>query len=383
MTETVSDQQPLESATRSASRQDTPSFADRFLKGLLASMVAVYGILTALTIFASSRAEGLYYDNVFIAQAQLNDASELAIEAHIEVSRDLNVLEQMQIQELAGAGLEMTEFLYGHLSADAQASLERSGGIDETYIEGMYLSHNVERERSMRSFDLAVAWSERSSTHETLATMLAVGLAFAAWASLIENAGVIRWVFTAIATLILMGSLGFLGLHLVTREPIEEYAAFIDEGELELILAGGSYVHPSGAFEFAIPTSWELVEEDAALALVSDGESFVGGEFSDVGSVYGQDEMEAHAIQFVDALLGDYQPQMDTLDVDSDVAYAGVNFVIDGIDSYADFFFEQRETVIFVFFFATPSDIYEEMLLVRDGVRDTFQVDPDAARTSP
>jgi hypothetical protein len=348
-------------------------------------MVAIYGILTALTIFAGSRAEGLYYDNVFIAQAQLNDASELAIEAHIGVSHDLDVLEQMQIQELAGAGPEMAEFLYGHLSADAQASLERSGDIDEVYIDGMYLAHNVERERAMRSFDLAVAWSERSSTYETLATILAVGLAFAAWASLIENAGAIRWVFTVIATLILMGSLGFLGLHLVLREPIEEYASLVvdvDDAELELMLAGGRYVHPSGAFEFAIPTGWELVDEDAVSSLLSDGESFVGAEFTDVGTVYGQDEMQMHATQFVDAILGDYSSQIDTLDTDADLTYAGATFVIDGSAGYADFFFEQQDTVVFAFFFGTPSDIREEMLPLRDGIGDTFQGDLEAARAA-
>ena len=116
-------------------------------------------------------------------------------------------------------------FLRSQLSAEAQASLERSGGADAAYLEEMYLAHTVAREKAMRSLDLAAAWSRRAGTYQMLATVLAVGLAFAAWASLMEQASRMRWVFAIVAALVLLASLGFLGIHLVTREPIEEYLA--------------------------------------------------------------------------------------------------------------------------------------------------------------
>jgi hypothetical protein len=186
-------------------------------------MVTIYSIVTAIVIFSASRAEGLYYDNVFISQAQLNDASELSIEAHIGVLHDRNVWEQIQAHELSGSGPEIIEFLYSQLSAEAQASMERSGGADQAYLDEVYLAHNVEREKAMRSFDLAAAWSRRASTYQTLATVLAVGLAFAAWASLMDQASRMRGIFAVASALVLLASLGFLGFHLVTREPIEEY----------------------------------------------------------------------------------------------------------------------------------------------------------------
>jgi hypothetical protein len=187
----------------------------------LAAIVALYGILIALVIFAGSRAEGFYYDNVFIAQALLSDASELAIESHIGVLHDFDVLEQIQTHEILGSDPEIVEFLYGHLSDPARASLARSGGIDEIYGEEVYAVHLQERELAMASFDLAVAWSERAGTYSTLATILAVGLAFAAWASLMTQASAIRWIFALIATFVLVGSLGFLTVYVVSQEPIE------------------------------------------------------------------------------------------------------------------------------------------------------------------
>jgi hypothetical protein len=202
-------------------------------------MVTVYGILTALVLLSASNASGLYYDNVFIAQAHLSDAGELATEALVEVVHDFSVLEQMRVHELSGSNPEIVKFLHARLSAAAQASLERSGWLDETYAAELSLAHDAERARADKSFDLAVAWSERAGIYETLAAVLAVGLAFAAWASLMERAGVIRWMFALIAALILLGCLGFLGLHLVTREPLEDYRTFYD-------------AHPSGAFEFVI-----------------------------------------------------------------------------------------------------------------------------------
>jgi len=252
------DARPTGTGSTESPLQDAQSRTEGFLNGFLAAMVTIYGILTALIIFAASRAESLYYDNVFISQAQLSDASELSIEAQIRVLHDLSVLEQMQAHELSGSDPKIIEFLHGHLSAEAQASLERSGGVDETYAEEVYFAHNVVREKAMRSFDLAAAWSERANTYERLATLLAVGLAFAAWASLIKRIGSIRWMFTIVAASVLIGSLGFLGVLLATREPLEKYLTFLDnEGHTSVeepgyTLAGGLYAHPSGAFEFAV-----------------------------------------------------------------------------------------------------------------------------------
>jgi len=363
--------------------ESTRSRADRVVSGLLATMVTIYGILTAVVIFSASHAESLYYDNIFISQGQLSDASELALEAHIGVSHDLSLLEQMEIHELTGSDPEIAELLYGYLSAEAQASMARSGGIDETYGEERYFAHNVERDNAMRSFDMAAAWSQRASTYETLATVLAVGLAFAAWASLMGQRGSIRLVFTIVSALVLVVSLGFLGIHLVTREPLDEYITYIDyedyppsEG-LDSSLTEGLYVHPSGAFEFAVPSGWELAEEDEVSALISDGESFAGAELADVGTAYTEDEMQAHATDYMGALLGDYQ--VDTLDAQPGAAQASVTFIFEDTPSRANFLFAQEDTVVLVLFFATASDTYDDMLPIWDEILDNFQSDPEAA----
>jgi hypothetical protein len=51
-------------------------------------------------------------------------------------------------------------------------------------------------------------------------------MALAAWASLMGRAGRIRWLFTMVASLILIACLVFLSVHLVAREPLEEYITF-------------------------------------------------------------------------------------------------------------------------------------------------------------
>ena len=217
------DPQPIEPSLHGLSSQRIQSRNVRFFDAFLAALVTIYGILTAIIIFSASRAEELYYDNVFISQSQLSDASEIAIEAHIRLLHDRTVWEQMQIRELSGSDPEIMEFLFSQLSAEAQASLERSQGADETYLEELYSAHNVEREKAMKSFDLAAAWSRRAGVYQMLATVLAVGLAFAAWASLMEKTSRMRLVFAFAAALVLLASLGYLGFHYITREPLEEY----------------------------------------------------------------------------------------------------------------------------------------------------------------
>jgi hypothetical protein len=393
MTETIAtqsppeDSQPTGTSPTEPSPQDTRSRGERSLTGFLAAMVAIYGILTAVVIFSASRAEGLYYDKVFIAQAHLNDASELSLEAQINILHDLSVWRQIDTLNFSGSDPELIELLYGYFTAEAQASMERSGGPDDIYAEEMFSVHKVEREMADRSFELAGAWSERANTYETLATALAVGLAFAAWASLIEKTGSTRWMFTIVAALILVGSLGFLGVHLITREPLEEYDTFTGDEDYTSIeegsdLAGGLYVHPSGAFEFVIPAGWELAEEDEVSALISDGESLAGAEFSDVERVYTEDEMRAHATDFIDATVEDDQYEINVLDVQPESTYAGVTLTFDGSVYRADFFLDQQETAIFVFFFATSPDTHEKMLPTRDEIRGTFRSDPEAARAA-
>jgi len=115
----------------------------------------------------------------------------------------------------------------------------------------MLSAHVEERELAMTSFEYAGEWSRRAGIYNTLATVLAVGLAFAAWASLMKEAGCLRRLFTLISALVLLACLGFLSFHVLTREPLEEYVALADHGDhafceqLEPVPAEGPYVHPS------------------------------------------------------------------------------------------------------------------------------------------
>jgi hypothetical protein len=188
----------------------------KYLPGFLAALVSIYSILTAVVVYSASQFQDAYYRHVFRAQAALNDASELAIEAHIGVLHDLNVVEKIYIQELTDPNPEIAEFLLGHLSSPAQDSLERSDGFDDLYAEEMYAAHNENRELAMELFEESIQYAERAGTFETIATILAVGLAFAAWASLMKQTIRTRWWFTIISAVILLGSLFFLGITLVT-----------------------------------------------------------------------------------------------------------------------------------------------------------------------
>jgi len=195
-------------------------------------MVASYSILTAVTVLSASRAESLYEGNVYIAQAHLNDANELSIEANLRILHDLSVWEQIRVHELAGSDPAISEFLYGRFSAEAQASLKRSGEADEIYEREVRSAQIKEREMAMMSFDHATVWSGRADTYQVLAGVLAVGLAFAAWASLMDGTGFVRWLFALVAALILVASLCFLGIHFITREPIPEYLSFFNNAAL-------------------------------------------------------------------------------------------------------------------------------------------------------
>lgn len=187
-----------------------------------------------------------------------------------------------------------------------------------------------------------------------------------------------------------------------TPTPVPEPTATPAEGEVERSSAGDSlaadsvaepeveyeplpfkdepYVHPSGAFTFALPESFEGVSGDATSVIFADDRSSVGVFFLDAGEVLTDDEMDAFIDGFLPSFMGDISDDYKVLVQEvqpDDSIYVGTVYDAASGPGDADFFFEQRSTVIFILFFVTTA--YDEMGPTWDQIISSYRVDAEAA----
>ena len=102
---------------------------------------------------------------------------------------------------------------YKDLFSDAlKASVDRNAPFDDQYYDQMYQSSKDQFDEAFAKFDLANAASEREAGYQLAMLVAAVGLAFAAYASLLAEANRLRRVFTLMSLMMMVLSIGQFAL---------------------------------------------------------------------------------------------------------------------------------------------------------------------------
>lgn len=143
------------------------------------------------------------------------------------------------------------------------------------------------------------------------------------------------------------------------------------------------YLHPSGAFTFGVPQSWEVFTEDEVSATITDGESVVGATFTDVGEVYSDKELddfvEAFLTIFFSYVSDDYKIVERKVLADDSI-FVAVEYKDSERKNDAEFFFEQHDTLVFALLLTSP--VYEKISPTWNNIIESYSVDPDAAKTT-
>ncbi len=140
------------------------------------------------------------------------------------------------------------------------------------------------------------------------------------------------------------------------------------------------YTHPSGAFTFGVPESFEEIASDDASASFGNKTSIVGAAFTNPGVVFSNEEMDKFIDGFMEKFMGSFASDYKTLErktLDDGSIFVAVEFDSTDGKGDADFIFEQRDTAAFVLYFATFA--YDEMQPTWSEIIDSYSVDSDAA----
>ena len=93
-------------------------------------------------------------------------------------------------------------------SANLQSSVDRNSPFDKQYYDEMYADASTKFDEAFAKFDLANVEGEREAGYQLAMLVTAVGLAFAAYASLLDEANRLRKIFALMSLIMMVLSIG-------------------------------------------------------------------------------------------------------------------------------------------------------------------------------
>ena len=173
---------------------------------VLASLVAVLSVLTALAAYQGSLADSQESDMNVEGQKQLTEANSLYLEANQFVIYDYTMYDGWYIN--AGKDEEIAQYYVDSFSEELTANIDRDTDLfDEQYYEEMYAEAESTYDEAMTYFDEAQIAGDRADRMQGVVVIFAVGLALAAYGSMMGPEKMIRFVFTLAAIAALVGGL--------------------------------------------------------------------------------------------------------------------------------------------------------------------------------
>jgi hypothetical protein len=163
---------------------------------VLGALVALLSVLVALAAYQGSLSESQESDANVEGQKQITEANAMYLEANQFVIYDYSMYDGWYIN--TGKDEEMAQYYYDSFSESLQASMD-AGEADpftEDYYAEMYTDADAIYQEAFTFFDQAEAASERANQMQRVVLVFAVGLALAAYGSLIAPDKLIRVLFT-------------------------------------------------------------------------------------------------------------------------------------------------------------------------------------------
>jgi hypothetical protein len=181
-----------------------------WVEPLLGAMVAVFGLLTAYAAYQSGVYGGNSAEEYFVALSDLSAANAEYAYRDQTATQDVNLVLEWDIQHEQGASQDLLDIILSNMSPMGLEALDRSDDLDDEYYTVLYGWADKLVENSDKAFKSAQDWDSLGDSYELLVLILALGLGFAGWASLMRADGVTRYVFGLMGLIALVVSIGML-----------------------------------------------------------------------------------------------------------------------------------------------------------------------------
>lgn len=175
---------------------------------VLSFLIAILSVVAAFAAYQAAAVDSTSTDNYFLAQTHLNESNALYLEKGQDIVYDFATYDSYIAQDQLG-NAELSEYYYDQLSDEFQESADREDGpFDDQYYDTIYADAHESLAEGETTFEKAANESNRAVAYQLTVLIMAVGLSFAAWASLADTQKQIRFVFTALSVATLVIGLG-------------------------------------------------------------------------------------------------------------------------------------------------------------------------------
>jgi len=173
---------------------------------LLGLLIALLSVLTAIASYQGALADGNQNQFEIEGMKSLNDGNVLYLESNQTWIQDDGNYDNWYINQ--DTNPDIADYYEGNFTELLASAIERNGKdeypIDDQYIKELYADANDLFDESDASFETANNWNERGDRLQLVLTIMAISLAFAAWASLNKEESNLRGFFSLLSILSLV-----------------------------------------------------------------------------------------------------------------------------------------------------------------------------------
>lgn len=163
----------------------------------LGTMIALLSVFTAVASYQGAMSNSKQNEFEVKGMKNLNDGNAEYLRANQDITQDYNYFDNWYLN--ADERPEIAEYYQISFSEALQAAIERDpeGVWDEQYYDEMYTDATALWDESDTDFDLASQYDEKGDQLQLVMMIMALGLAFTAWASLLGSESNMRLLFAA------------------------------------------------------------------------------------------------------------------------------------------------------------------------------------------
>lgn len=181
---------------------------------LLGALIAILSVFTALASYQGAMSDSKQNEFEIAGMKNLNDGNASYLEANQFIVYDYSMFDGWYITDDEAKAEYYVANFSEQLLADLEANPENP--FSEDYYNAMYAEAYEYWDESDTQFETAGQWDERGDQLQLVMLLMALGLTFSAWASLLKDESNLRPMFGLFAIIMLVvGLLTYLAVPVV------------------------------------------------------------------------------------------------------------------------------------------------------------------------
>jgi hypothetical protein len=179
-------------------------------------LIALLTVLTAVSSYQGALADGQQNDFEILGMKNLNDGNAEYLRVNQDITQDYNYFDNWYLN--VDERPEVAEYYQSNFSQALLDAMKRDPDSvwDDQYYEAVYTDASAYFDESDANFEKAGEWNECGDRLQLVLIIMALGLAFAAWASLLKEESNLRLLFSVFGIITLVaGVITYLGVPTV------------------------------------------------------------------------------------------------------------------------------------------------------------------------